>query len=463
MRLSPSINKKIVALLFVLGVCLALPSTALAAMPAFAENEAVYLVDEATGSVLVDQNGKEKFYPASTTKMMTTLVALDYVADKMDSRVTVGDEVNMVDSTSSLAEIKQGESLTWKELFYGLLLPSGNDAALTIAVNVARMATNDNNLSNDQALKRFVEMMNEKGDEMGLENYHFVTPHGLHDDNHYMTAEDMLLISREALKNKDIREIVKSPTYSHQSTTPGARPWRNTNFLVVDNGSAALFADVYQNGQNPLYNKAATGVKTGFTDEAGRCLVFSAEVDGKKLLGVIFKAADNDALYNQANAVIESLKNDYEQVTWTDENNMMPAVTIKGNHFFDGNRLKLTTVSAAASTVPKDKKSHYVTNVALNDTLLQKEDDEHYKILGDIEEGQEIGALEIKADGKVYQSYPLYAGNKMRPRNIVDFLFWALIVILIIAFIVLARLYFVSKKNKIGKGAAHSRKGKKRL
>ncbi|MBR0384838.1 MAG: hypothetical protein IJH61_09175, partial [Eubacteriaceae bacterium] len=211
-----------------------------------------------------------------------------------------------------------------------------------------------------------------------------------------------------------------------------------------------------------LYNKAATGVKTGFTDEAGRCLVFSAEVDGKNLLGVIFKAADNDALYNQANAVIESLKNDYEQVTWTDENNMMPAVTIKGNHFFDGNRLKLTTVSAAASTVPKDKKSHYVSSVTLNDTLLQKEDDEHYKILGDIEEGQEIGALEIKADGKVYQSYPLYAGNKMRPRNIVDFLFWALIIALIVAFIVLARMFFVSRNNKKRGGKIPSSKGKKR-
>ena len=463
MRSLRSMNKHIVSLFIVLAITLGFPGAAFAAMPSFSGDQAIYLVDEKTGTVLVDQNGEEKFYPASTTKMLTTLVALDYVADKMDTKVTVGDEVNMVSTDSSLAEIKQGESLTWKELFYGMLLPSGNDAAITISVNVARMATGNNNLSNEEAVKRFVEMMNEKADEMGCETYNFVNPHGLHDDNHYMTAKDMYIISHEVLKNSDIAQIVKSPTYSHQTTTPNARPWRNTNFLVVDNGSAALYPDVYENGQNPLYNKEATGVKTGFTDQAGRCLVFSANTDGKNLLGIIYKAADNDVLYGQANEVIESLKNDYKQVTWTDEYNQMPAVKVKGNHFFDGNSLKLSTGNAASSTVLKDKESQYSTSITLNDTTLEKVDDETYKVHADIKEGDEIGKLDVKFNGKDYQSFPIYAGNKMRQRNIVDFLFWALIVILIIAFIVLARLYFVSRKNKTGKGAAHSGKRKKRL
>ena len=463
MRLSRSMNKKIISLFIVLAIALGMPSVAFAAMPAFSEDEAIYLVDDKTGTVLVSQNAKEKFYPASTTKMVTTLVALDYVADKMDTRVTIGDEVNMVDSDSSLAEIKQGESYTWKELFYALLLPSGNDAAITIAVNVARMATGNNNLSNDEALKRFVEMMNEKANEMGCENYNFVNPHGLHDDNHYMTAEDMYIISHEALKNKDISQIVKSPTYSYKSTTPGARPWRNTNYLVVDNGSAVLFPDIYENGQNPNYNKDATGVKTGFTDQAGRCLVFSATTDGKNLLGIIFKAAENDVLYAQANDVIKSLNSDYTQVTWTDENNQMPAVKVKGNHFFDGNSLKLSTGQAAASTVLKEKQSQYTASVNLNDKLLEKVDEETYRIHGDIEESQEIGSLKITIDGKDYQSFPLYAGNRMRPRNIVDYLFWALMVILVIAFIVLARMFFVSRRNNSRRSGNHSGKSKRRM
>ena len=125
-------------------------------------DEAVYIVDEKTGTVLADQNANKKYYPASTTKLLTTLVALDYVADKMDTRITVGDELDMLDPESSLAEIEQGESLTWKELLYGMLLPSGCDAALTIAVNVARMAADNQHLSNEEAIKRFAEMMNEK-------------------------------------------------------------------------------------------------------------------------------------------------------------------------------------------------------------------------------------------------------------------------------------------------------------
>ena len=101
-------NKHIVSLFIVLAITLGFPGAAFAAMPSFSGDQAIYLVDEKTGTVLVDQNGEEKFYPASTTKMLTTLVALDYVADKMDTKVTVGDEVNMVSTDSSLAEIKQG-------------------------------------------------------------------------------------------------------------------------------------------------------------------------------------------------------------------------------------------------------------------------------------------------------------------------------------------------------------------
>ena len=273
------------------------------------DEEAVYIVDDETGTVLVSQNAEEKYYPASTTKILTALVALDYVADQMDTaRVTVGDELDMLDPESSLAEIERGESLTWKELFYGLLLPSGCDAAITIAVNAARMAADDQNLSNEEALKRFAEMMNEKAYEIGCENYNFVNPHGIHDDNHYISAKDMYIIAHEALKNKDIAQIVKTPVYSRQTATRGIYHWQTTNHLIFDSESAALYSDIFENGHNPLYNEDATGVKTGFTIPAGRCLVFSAKGENKKILGVIFNAPNNATLYAQANNVIDSFK-----------------------------------------------------------------------------------------------------------------------------------------------------------
>ena len=378
-------------------------------------DEAAYIVDEKTGTVLADQNADKKYYPASTTKILTTLVALDYVADKMDTRVTVGDELDMLDPESSLAEIEQGESLTWEELFYGMLLPSGCDAALTIAVNVARMAADNQHLSNEEAIKRFAEMMNEKADEMGCKNYNFVNPHGIHDDNHYISAKDMYIIAHETLKNKDIAQIVKTPVYSRQTATLGIYHWQTTNYLIFDSESAALYSDIFENGHNPQYNQDATGVKTGFTIPAGRCLVFSAKADDKKILGVIFNAPSNAVLYTQANNVIESLKNDYQHVAWTDENHQLPSVKVRDNHFSEVNYLKLFTGKAAASTVLKEKASRYSPRVTLNNSLLEKVDDQTYKVLKAIKEGDEIGSLDIEIDGIIYQSFPIYAGDKMRP------------------------------------------------
>lgn len=378
-------------------------------------DEAVYIVDEKTGTVLADQNANKKYYPASTTKLLTTLVALDYVADKMDTRITVGDELDMLDPESSLAEIEQGESLTWKELLYGMLLPSGCDAALTIAVNVARMAADNQHLSNEEAIKRFAEMMNEKADEMGCQNYNFVNPHGIHDDNHYISAKDMYIIAHETLKNKDIAQIVKTPVYSRQTTTHGTYHWQTTNYLIFDSESAALYSDIFENGHNPMYNQDATGVKTGFTIPAGRCLVFSAKAEDKKILCVIFNAPSNAVLYTQANKVIESVKNDYQHVVWTDEYHQLPAVKVRDNHFSDVNYLKLSTGKAAASTVLKEKASRYSPRITLNNSLLEKADNQTYKVLKAIKEGDEIGSLDIEIDGIIYQSFPIYAGNIMRP------------------------------------------------
>ena len=217
-------------------------------------------------------------------------MALDYVSDKLDDRVTVGSEVKLTPAGSSVAELKEGDSFTWREMFYALLLPSGNDAALTIAVNVARMETGNPSLSDKDAIDEFARLMNEKAASLGCQHTHYVNPHGIHDEDHYTTASDLLLIAQEALKSDLIREVVKNSHYGCTSGEGTQMDWYNTNWLV-DETCKKIDKDgiLVDEGQgdvaNPYYCAEATGVKTGSTDQAGRCLVFTGSNDGMSFLG----------------------------------------------------------------------------------------------------------------------------------------------------------------------------------
>lgn len=217
-----------------------LPMPHAAAMEITAVSAKACVVMEATTrEVFFAQNETEQLPMASTTKIMTTLLCLE--SGDLDTPFRVDDNAIQVEG-SSMGLVK-GDIVTKRALCYGMMLPSGNDAAGAIAVKLAG------------SYEAFAEQMNQRAEQIGLQNTHFVTPSGLHDEQHYSTAYDMAMLTAVALQNADFREICGQTTAKVSFGNPPYERWlKNTNKLLTQ-------------------CEGVIGVKTGFTDEAGRCLV----------------------------------------------------------------------------------------------------------------------------------------------------------------------------------------------
>lgn len=221
--------------------------------------KAAVLIDAQTGAVILAKNENSKLPIASTTKIMTTLLTIE--SGELDEIHDVPDEALITEGSSM--GLRYGERVSKRELCYGMMLPSGNDAANTSALLISG------------SFEEFARKMNNRAAELGMTNSNFVTPSGLHDDEHYSTAYDMALLTREALKNGFFSEICKTKS--------------------ITLSSDGMETDKYLSNTNRLLSKYqySIGVKTGFTDEAGRCLVSAAEKDGVKLIAVTLNAPDD--------------------------------------------------------------------------------------------------------------------------------------------------------------------------
>ncbi len=234
--------------------------------------EGAILIDEKTGKVLFEKNADKQLYPASITKIMTCLLAIEYVKSghKMSELVTVGTLPKLPSGYVNIGLVS-GETLSLETLLYALMLPSANDAANAIAIHVGG------------SVAAFVQMMNEKAQELGMTNTHYTNAYGLHEAEHYTSARDMAILAREARKYPEFTKLVSTFKYTAPATNKKeSRTWENHNKLINPNKSEAY---------GYLY---ATGVKTGYTDPARYTLVSSAKKDDMNLIGVVLKDSKPD-------------------------------------------------------------------------------------------------------------------------------------------------------------------------
>lgn len=250
------------------------------------------VIDAANGKSLYSKNEREQAYPASTTKILTGLLALEL--GKPDELVTVGEEVAPEDPEESRAGLRPGQRLKLFDLVEAALLPSGNDAARSIAVYIGRKAAGNPKLGVREAQVEFVKLMNKRAKKVGATHSNFVNATGLHDRKHYSTAQDLALIAKEAMNNKLFRQAVQPASYTaavQTSASPSAKlQLTNTNLLLQPGGAN--------------YFKDATGIKTGFTDQAGYCLVSSASRDGRQVIVVVLQSTNKD-VYPDARKLLQ--------------------------------------------------------------------------------------------------------------------------------------------------------------
>lgn len=234
-------------------------------------------------------NIHERLYPASTTKILTALTAI--MNCSMDEVVTVGKDgaASSFAIDASVCGLQEGDQLTMEALLNGLLLESGNDSAVAIAEYVGGSVEN------------FVDMMNEQANSLLATNTHFVTPNGLHDDEHYTTAYDLYLIFNECIKHEEFVKIISASSYTAEITgadgTLRQDTWYPTNFYAKGEAEYPAGATVI-------------GGKTGYTGEAGNCLILlDQDESGKSYISIVMGADSKPLLYDDMTAIINQIPN----------------------------------------------------------------------------------------------------------------------------------------------------------
>ncbi|MCL2081467.1 MAG: D-alanyl-D-alanine carboxypeptidase [Oscillospiraceae bacterium] len=332
--------------------------------------EHAILIDADSGRALYSKNAGERADIASTTKIMTAFLALQ-TADTAE-RVTIKREHTLVEGTR--VYFKEGDVLTVEELLVGTLLQSGNDAALALA----------DHCGGSEGAEGFVRAMNDLARQLGMENTSFANPHGLNDDNHYSTAEDMAILTRSALNNAAFAAIV-----SRKTGSVGSMAVRNHNRM--------------------LWNyEGSNGVKTGYTKKAGRCLVSSAERGGQTLIAVTLNAPSD----------------------WNDHTRMLDF----GFNNYPARRL--ATRDAFICELPVVSGVGGAVDVRVRDTLscVLTEDETRF-VRGEVElprfvwapvgQGETVGLIRFTLNGEVIGRSELYAAAAVPEQEIVKRTLWA--------------------------------------
>jgi len=253
--------------------------------------ESALLVDADTGEILFTNNSRVRMFPASTTKIATLYVGIKGGID-LDEVVTIPDEAADIASGSSVIPVKPGDKLTYRDLLYSFMMTSGNDGANAIAVLTSG------------SISAFVEKMNAWVAEIGCVGTHFTNAHGLHNEDHYTTAQDLALMTRVAMEDETFRDIVACAEYDMTISRKG----ETVNRTVVTRNTLLIKDQKY-------YYADCIGVKTGHTGKAGYCFVGAAERDGMNVISVVLNCPEDHHKWYDSAKLFEYGFTQYEDVS----------------------------------------------------------------------------------------------------------------------------------------------------
>ena len=419
-------KKRIVCAVLVLLLILSMPcfSEQLDAVPEVTARNVV-LVNTNTGATAYSLNPDEKIYPASVTKLMTLIVAIEHI-DDMEAIVTVDESCydDLVVGSSNMA-LKDGEQLRVIDLLYGIALSSANEAANAIAQYICGDAP------------AFVELMNQKAAELGADNTHFVNTHGLQDENHYTTASDMAIIAAAAFSNPTIRELTSTVSYVIEPTneTLSRRTLVTTNNLLNSNSQS-------------YYRYAICG-KTGSTTAAGYNLVSLAKKGDVEFLLV---AMNVERISGAGNTVFDDSKQLYQwafdNYTYTRIINEQDLITeVKVELSAKGDHLVLTPAKSLSQVVPND----------LDVSQLERKITTEPVIYAPVKKGDVLGSLVLEKDGVVYGEVDLVSNSDVSRSTVLYYLhlikmffsnIWVRIICIILAVLIVIYIIIMINNNR---------------
>ncbi len=338
--------------------------------------ETAIVMDMDTGEVLYAKGIDEKRAPASTTKIMTAMLAIEKVP--FETQITFTDEVNNIEAGSTHIGIKPGETLTMKDCAYAILLASANEVSSGVAEYIGT------------TVPAFVDMMNQRAKELGCTNTHFVNANGLYDENHYTTARDLAIIAKAAFQNETFREVIKTPYYIVPKTNiTDEERWLNNHHKMVLQGSE--------------HYEGCLGGKTGYTEKAGNTLITYAERDGRKLVCVLLADINIVAQYTDTKALLDYGFDSF-QLLDTAAVSLSPSKSDDLGKLLDEKGLLGTALETSSISIPKEIVEKLTYKTTLENNMLNI--DYYY---GE----QQIGSSSIQASDEI-----LKVSQELSPKEI---------------------------------------------
>lgn len=376
-------------------------------------SEAAILMDNKTEKVLYSKNENKKMYPASTTKIVTAILTLENC--NLEDVVTVSyDAVMSIPEGYSSASLQIGEQLTVEQLLQVLLLHSANDAANALAEHVGG------------SVESFVSMMNTKVHELGLSHTHFTNAFGMHNENHYTTAQDLAMIMKYCMKNEDFRKLAGSASCAIPATNKyDIRKYNSTNELILPN--------------NKNYYPFLTSGKTGYTSQAGDCLVSCSYQDDLELICVILGGKtinDISTRFSETKTLYEYGYDNYSIKTILNTNAIVTQIEIPNG---TKNTKKLDLL--ANDTIRTLLKNNLSLDKLPVEIKLKQD------IKAPIEQGAPLGSISYTIDGTAYQT-ELIASHFVEESKLLIYLLGIGFSILILTLILII-IFFKSKKEII--------------
>lgn len=326
------------------------------------------LIEANSKQILYDKNATEKLYPASTTKIMTMILMFEAIKDK---KITFEDEITTSKYAASMGGsqvyLEQGESMSLKDMFKSIAIASANDASVAVAEHIAG------------SIDKFVAMMNDKAKQLNLKNTHFKNATGLHDDEHYTCAHDLAIMAAYLIEigGNDLFNVTSLyDSYIRENT-------KQSFWLVNTNKLLKLYDGV-------------DGLKTGYTKEAGYCLVTTAKRDNQRLIGVLMKENAPKTRNEEMCSLLDYGFNNYKQEIIFKKGTVIEKYVIdKMNNL----TIDVKCKQDIGFTKAKNSDSKYTTEIIYNDDLLP------------IKQGDVVGILKVIIDGKEIANYDLYSDN----------------------------------------------------
>ncbi len=338
--------------------------------PKFATSaQSMLLLENSTNRVLYEKNADKKLPMASTTKIATAITVIENCSD-LEKTVKVPKKAVGVEGSSIYLE--EGEELKVIDLLYGLMLQSGNDCAVALALTVGG------------SIEKFAELMNETALKAGAINSNFVNPHGLHDDNHFTTARDLALISSYAMKNPIFEKIVSAKRYT--------MPWKGREYdRVVLNKNKIL--STFDGGD---------GIKTGFTKKAGRCLVSSAKRNGMRVICVVLNCGP---MFEDCSALMEKAFGEFKMEKVCSREDVLRIPVVEGK-------------SDGVDCAPENERYYPLREGET--ALLKTETETAQKLTAPVKIGEQVGKIKITLENHLLFEEKLVTINSVDAPDYLD-------------------------------------------